>query len=593
MSALKRLLKFASKDAGSDRGNAVDAKAGGIKLVSSNDLPLTPKVSSESVNHVRIVQSEDDFPYFSKVLYSELKMPSDLRHLICPVLLDVGTTKNVFALILIESQLNSDLMRGVADDLISKGYKKSETWLYVASDGVLVDLSRDGFKKKKDSLVSSKESSALKALFEKVLRFGLDNDATDLHFEINLLKSTSPVGFCINKKVIYVKEFEIPSNTLLQCISHMYNSYATTVSHTAFNQTIRQECKIPLMVDKSQVELRVATTPHVSGLLCVMRIQLPGQKYSVSTYEELGYLPDQCQALHQEINRPKGGIILCGRPGDGKSTLQHAMLSTVPRYKPIITVEDPVENILPHGTQISVSRSIGDDEYDPYVEIRAIIKRLNPRIVSTGEIRDSKTAGLYKDIVEAGMIGLGTLHCSSVVEALTMRLVSDNLGLGKEVIATPNFVNLIIYQALVNTLCSCKVPATSVYDDEYLSKIERYFNISREKVWAKNKAGCSHCQRDFTDEFNGQGKPIAVAEMLKPTYGILRLVREAKNIEIEQRFHMLRGEEDFESPVTKGKTALEVGMYHVAQGRIDPKDLEFALDSFDEYYENKMRQIDV
>ncbi|MBY0346270.1 MAG: hypothetical protein K2P98_05315, partial [Neisseriaceae bacterium] len=195
----------------------------------------------------------------------------------------------------------------------------------------------------------------------------------------------------------------------------------------------------------------------------------------------------------------------------------------------------------------------------------------------------------------AGLLGLCTIHCGSVVEALTMRLVSKQLGIGREVISTPDFINLIIFQALIRTLCvHCKIPATEIYDDEYLSKIERLFEgLDRKTMFAANHEGCTHCRRQYSNVFSGFGKRIAVAEMLRPDYGMLRLVRDAKNIEIAQRFNMMREDATFADPETKGKTAMEVAMYHVHCGIFDPKEVENELGSFDDYYLTKLGQINV
>jgi general secretion pathway protein E len=153
----------------------------------------------------------------------------------------------------------------------------------------------------------------------------------------------------------------------------------------------------------------------------------------------------------------------------------------------------------------------------------------------------------------------------------------------REVIATPGFLNLLVYQALVPKLCPCcSKDAVAVYDDEYLGRIEQLFGISRTTIKATNSEGCSLCLRKSLPELAGTKGRLPVAEMIEPTPKMLLLFREAKNLELKRYIRNMRTAR-FDEPDTTGKSALEVAMYHVALGLLDPKEVERKFGTFEQY----------
>jgi len=92
---------------------------------------------------------------------------------------------------------------------------------------------------------------------------------------------------------------------------------------------------------------------------------LQGEKLSVRvlnkdagtfTLAQMG-LPDKHLALLQsQIQKPAGMILVCGPTGSGKTTTMYAMLNEIDRFtRNVITVEDPIEAVLPQASQIEVN----------------------------------------------------------------------------------------------------------------------------------------------------------------------------------------------------------------------------------------------
>jgi type II secretory ATPase GspE/PulE/Tfp pilus assembly ATPase PilB-like protein len=208
-----------------------------------------------------------------------------------------------------------------------------------------------------------------------------------------------------------------------------------------------------------------------------------------------------------------------------------------------------------------------------------------------GELRDKESSSLFRDIAESGHRAFSSVHAPSAIDMITLRLVSSEMGIPRDVIATPNFINLLVYQALVPKLCPCcRRDATAVYDNAYLERIERLFEIDRSRMKAQNDSGCNECIRKGLPELNGSKGRIVVAEMIEPTPKMLLLFRESKNLELKSYIRNLRTAK-FDEPDSTGKSALEVAMYHVAQGTIDPREVEVKFGSFEQYEAERQEEV--
>jgi general secretion pathway protein E len=115
-----------------------------------------------------------------------------------------------------------------------------------------------------------------------------------------------------------------------------------------------------------------------------------------------------------------------------------------------------------------------------------------------------------------------------------------------------------------------------------LSRIERLFKIDRSRIAAENHEGCEVCLRKDLPELAGTKGRLMVAEMIEPTPKMLLMFRDGKNLELKQHIRSQRTA-GFDEPDSTGKNALEVAMYHVAHGLLDPKEVERKFGTFEQY----------
>jgi type II secretory ATPase GspE/PulE/Tfp pilus assembly ATPase PilB-like protein len=172
---------------------------------------------------------------------------------------------------------------------------------------------------------------------------------------------------------------------------------------------------------------------------------------------------------------------MCGPTGSGKTTTMYAMLNEIDRYtRNVITVEDPIEAMLPETSQIEINPKADIT----FAKALRSILRQDPDVICVGEIRDEETAEIALRASQTGHLVLATIHCQSNAAAL-IRL----LDLGVSSLLLSSGLSLLISQRLLRRLCMhCRKPAviSKSLIREFESKKIDYSNMF-------DANGCRHC----------------------------------------------------------------------------------------------------
>jgi twitching motility protein PilT len=141
---------------------------------------------------------------------------------------------------------------------------------------------------------------------------------------------------------------------------------------------------------------------------CVIR-RFPKEPLALS---ELGLWPDE-----QEFARLNSGLVLIiGDTCQGKSTTIASMIDEINKQRSghIITIEDPVETLIPQRRCIITQREVGEDADVASYYLGALdALRERPDVIVIGEIRDAETAQEALALAESGPLVLATLHARS------------------------------------------------------------------------------------------------------------------------------------------------------------------------------------
>ncbi|MBN1509916.1 MAG: type II/IV secretion system protein [Sedimentisphaerales bacterium] len=200
----------------------------------------------------------------------------------------------------------------------------------------------------------------------------------------------------------------------------------------------------------STASFRVASAGVLNGEKLSIRVL--NKNAGSFTLADVGFSGKQHEILQEALKKPSGMILICGPTGSGKTTTMYAMLNEVDRFtRNVITVEDPIEAVLPESSQIEINPKADIT----FAKALRSILRQDPDVICVGEIRDEETAEIALRAAQTGHLVLATIHCDSNATAL-IRL----LDLRVSPLLLSAGLNLIVSQRLVRVLCKrCKRPA--------------------------------------------------------------------------------------------------------------------------------------
>lgn len=135
----------------------------------------------------------------------------------------------------------------------------------------------------------------------------------------------------------------------------------------------------------------------------------------IPTFDELG-LPD---TLKEVVMAKRGLVLFVGATGSGKSTSLAAMVGyrNANSAGHIITIEDPIEYVHPHGNSMITQREVGVDTESWDNALKNTLRQA-PDVILVGEVRTRETMEYAMQFAETGHLVLTTLHANSANQAL-------------------------------------------------------------------------------------------------------------------------------------------------------------------------------
>ena len=298
-----------------------------------------------------------------------------------------------------------------------------------------------------EALEAEISQSALLNLTEAILVEGVRMGASDIHVWPNARRQTE-VHFRVDGRL---QHWHTEERGQPEALLAVFKDAALNVDR--FERDMAQDGFIQRKVDGTLIRYRVSilpianANPEVRAESIVIRI-LDDRKV-ITDLGALGLLEGALAQFNKAIRRPHGMVILTGPTGSGKSTTLVAALSNVvtPEVN-VLTVEDPVEYIIPGVRQIKLSHKLSLEG-----ALRAILRH-DPDVVMVGEMRDKDTAELAIKLANTGHLTFSTLHTNDAPSA-----VSRLYKMGLEPFLIAYAINLVVAQRLIRTLCpDCKRP---------------------------------------------------------------------------------------------------------------------------------------
>ncbi len=302
-----------------------------------------------------------------------------------------------------------------------------------------------------DALEAEISRSSLINLVEAILVESVRMGASDIHIYPNTQRKTDVVFRVDGKLQHWHTEDKSHPEALLAVIKD------TAMNVDRFERDKAQDGFIQRSIDNTLIRYRVSVlpiataNPDIRAESIVIRV-LDDRKV-VTDLAKLGLLEGALGQFDKAIRQPHGMVILTGPTGSGKSTTLVAALSQVvtPEVN-VLTVEDPVEYLIPGVRQIKLSHKLSLEG-----ALRAILRH-DPDIVMVGEMRDKDTAELAIKLANTGHLTFSTLHTNDAPSA-----VSRLFKMGIEPFLIAYAINLVVAQRLIRGLCpDCKRPDPDV-----------------------------------------------------------------------------------------------------------------------------------
>jgi type IV pilus assembly protein PilB len=273
-----------------------------------------------------------------------------------------------------------------------------------------------------------------------------------------------------------------------------------------------QDGRFMVSVGSRQSDLRVSSLPTQYGEKIVIR--LLETSAPLTSFTELGMPSDVSESFSELLSMPQGLLLVTGPTGSGKSTTLYSALNKLRNPKVnIVTVEDPVEYVLPGINQSHVNSKAGLT----FPTCLRSILRQDPNIIMVGEIRDRETAEIAMKAAQTGHLVLSTLHTNDSVSAI-IRLL--DLGIPGFLISSS--VTGILAQRLVRKLCSCHSVEAATPD--FQARLAQTGAL-KPPVTMAAPMGCEKC-----DQTGYKGR-IGIYELLRFDDSIRTVIRTSGNID--------------------------------------------------------------
>ncbi|MBO7520894.1 MAG: PilT/PilU family type 4a pilus ATPase [Opitutales bacterium] len=230
---------------------------------------------------------------------------------------------------------------------------------------------------------------------DNFLKRALEVNASDLH-----LSEGEPILVRVDGSIALLENQKPDMDAI---IKELFSRAPKETADLASNEFANlRDCSFSFSTDMG-IRIRATLYREAKGRCAAIRI-IPMQPVDAA---DLG-LP---QSVIDICALTRGMFIVTGATGSGKSTTLAAMVNTINKTRSghIITLEDPIEYVIPSNKSLVNHREIGTHVASFQEGLRSILRE-DPNVVVIGELRDLESMRAAINIAETGHLVLTTLH---------------------------------------------------------------------------------------------------------------------------------------------------------------------------------------
>jgi len=235
---------------------------------------------------------------------------------------------------------------------------------------------------------------------QELLQIAINNKASDLHLLVGI-----PPTLRVNGVLLQISGKEVLTDQKIQELV-----WQITNAEQKEILTVNKELDFSFEFE-NKARFRI-NAYHQRGSMAASLRLIP---FEIRGIDELG-LPKIC---HTFATLRQGFILVTGPTGHGKSTTLAAILQEInqTRTEHIVTIEDPIEFVLPKGKSIVSQREVHGDTHSWEIALRSCLRE-DPNVVLIGEMRDYETIASALTIAETGHLVFATLHTNSAAQTV-------------------------------------------------------------------------------------------------------------------------------------------------------------------------------
>ncbi|WP_417068589.1 type IV pilus twitching motility protein PilT [Niveibacterium terrae] len=284
------------------------------------------------------------------------------------------------------------------------------------------------------SLAERADYPALGTLVEQIL-FLLDSDIV---FSDIIIHQNSPLMLRQPKRLVAVSDTPITGEELEEFFEVIEPNWEERIQVRAFDRSKD--------LYSARIRVNCFTFQGRKRLGCVIR-RFPTEPMPL---EDLGVR----ESIQDFAKLTSGLVLIIGDTCQGKSTTIASLLDEINKTRSghIITIEDPVETLIPQRHCIITQREVGaDGDVESYYLGALDALRERPDVILIGEIRDAQTALEALALSESGPLVFATLHARSLELGLQkmLRLLGNSDAQAQTLASS---LRGVICQALIPSL---------------------------------------------------------------------------------------------------------------------------------------------
>ena len=318
------------------------------------------------------------------------------------------------------------------------------------------------------------EENQIVRLADLLIEKGRILGASDIHIvpDRNLLRIHYRIDGVLQQTNLFTIRFHQGLSTRYKIMADMDIS----------NPNIPHDGRIKFQGSSGEMDIRVSSFPTHMGETTVLRLLSFGSV--VGDLERLGFEKEDLARFLETLRRPYGLILVTGPTGSGKTTTLYSALMKIRNQSVnVMTIEDPIEYMIPMIRQTAVNPKAGLTFASA---LRATLRQ-DPDVILVGEIRDQDTAELALRATNTGHLVLSTLHTNEAASAISRLL---DLGVRPGILASS--INMVVAQRLLRKICPrCSVTAP-------LEPREKELFVSNgmePPAHARKPTACNYCRK--------------------------------------------------------------------------------------------------